>query len=177
MVSTVYDILKDASITVLNTHLHQSFELSASAAFHKRNKASKPSNASKLSKASAFIDIVSDEILSNPLSSIDETIHDLILNRPHLIAGMTTISTKTFYNYVHAGLIKIKPINLPRTVQRKKTSNDKTYIPKRQKGTSIDERPSYINDRLGRVILSLVLVMVAMALCLLSLSAKRDSII
>lgn len=147
-VSTVYDILKDASITVLDTYLRPSSELSASAAFHKRNKANKPSNASKLAKASAFIDIVSDEILLNPLSSIDETIHDLVLNRPHLIDGLTTVSTKTFYNYVHAGLIKIKPIDLPRTVQRKKTPNDKAYIPKCQKGTSIDERPSYINDRL-----------------------------
>ena len=61
---------------------------------------------------------------------------------------MTTISTKTFYNYVHAGLINIKPVNLPRTVQRKKQSNYKTYIPKRHKGTSIDHRPAHVLDRL-----------------------------
>lgn len=66
-----------------------------------------------------------------------------------LIDAMTTVSTKTFYNYVHAGLIDIKPIDLPRTIQRKKNPLYKTYIPKRQKGTSIDERPAYIKDRLA----------------------------
>lgn len=51
------------------------------------------------------------------------------------------------YNYTHAGLVSIKPIDLPRTVQRKKTPNYKTYIPKRRKGVSIDLRPAYVLDR------------------------------
>lgn len=147
-VSTIYSILKDASITVLDSKLVEHSELSASATFAKRSKLKKSSNAFKLHKAAPFIQLVCDEIRRNPLSSIDETIHDLILNNPSFITGMTTVSTKTFYNYVHAGLIDIKPIDLPRTVQRKKTPLYKTYIPKRQKGTSIDERPAFINDRL-----------------------------
>ena len=147
-VSNVYSILKDASISVLNSDLSSRLELSASAAFSKRSKRHKPSNALKLHKAQDFINLVCDEVLSNPLSSIDETIHSLILHNPQRIQEITTISTKTFYNYVHAGLIKVKPVHLPRTVQRKKQPNYKTYIPKRQKGTSIDERPAHVLDRL-----------------------------
>ncbi len=60
---------------------------------------------------------------------------------------MTTISTKTMYNYIHAGLVSIKPVDLPRTVQRKKTPNYKTCIPKRQKGVSIGLRPVHVLDR------------------------------
>ncbi|MFR6591246.1 hypothetical protein [Catenibacterium sp.] len=57
------------------------------------------------------------------------------------------MSTKTFYSYVHQGRTSIKPIDLPRMVRRKTKKNWKSYIPKRQKGTSITERPEYIKDR------------------------------
>lgn len=60
---------------------------------------------------------------------------------------MVTVSTKTFYSYVHQGRTSIKPIDLPRMVRRKTKKNWKSYIPKRQKGTSITERPEYIKDR------------------------------
>lgn len=60
---------------------------------------------------------------------------------------MVTVSTKTFYNYVHQGRTSIKPLDLPRMVRRKTKKNWKSYIPKRQKGTSITERPEYIKDR------------------------------
>ena len=60
---------------------------------------------------------------------------------------METVSTKTFYNYIHAGKVKIKPIDLPRMLRRKSKKNDKTYISKRQKGTSITERPEHIESR------------------------------
>ena len=60
---------------------------------------------------------------------------------------METVSTKTFYNYVHQGKTSIKPIDLPRMVRRKTKKNWKTYIPKRQKGVSITERPESVDSR------------------------------
>lgn len=146
-VSTIYDILAKAKITILDTHLQEHTEYSATAAFNKRNKTSKPSNAFKLDKALPFINLIVEEMKANPLSSIDETIHHYLLHERDKIEGLITICPKTFYNYVHALLIDIKPIDLPRTVQRKKPSNYKQYIPKRQKGTSIELRPKSIDDR------------------------------
>ena len=64
-----------------------------------------------------------------------------------MITGMETVSTKTFYNYIHDGKVSIKPIDLPRMLRRRTKKNWKTYIPKRQKGTSIEERPKSIETR------------------------------
>ena len=146
-VSNVYSIIKDATVSIKDTHLNEHFELSALAAFQKRSKNHKIPNNSKFDKAKNFISIVENEIKSNKLSSIDETINYLILHQSDKIANLETISTKTFYNYVHQGRTSIKPIDLPRMVRRKTKKNWKTYIPKRQKGTSITERPDHINER------------------------------
>lgn len=146
-VSNVYSIIKDATVSIKDTHLNEHFELSALAAFQKRSKNHKIPNNSKFDKAKDFISIVENEIKSNKLSSIDETINYLILHQSDKITNLETISTKTFYNYVHQGRTSIKPIDLPRMVRRKTKKNWKTYIPKRQKGTSITERPDHINER------------------------------
>ena len=146
-VSNVYSIIKDATVSIKDTHLNEHFELSALAAFQKRSKNHKIPNNSKFDKAKDFISIVENEIKSNKLSSIDETINYLILHQSDEISNLETISTKTFYNYVHQGRTSIKPIDLPRMVRRKTKKNWKTYIPKRQKGTSITERPDHINER------------------------------
>ena len=145
--SNIYNILHDASITILDSQLCTKHELSASAAIAKRSTRNKPSNISKLYKASRFIQLVIDEVKCNKLCSIDETIHDLVLNRPDEIKGLTTVCTKTFYNYIHKGNLDLKPIDLPRMVRRKKSINYKTYIPKRHKGTPISERPFDMDDR------------------------------
>ena len=119
-VSNVYSIIKDASISILDSDLITHKELSASAAFHKRTKLRKVSNISKLDKAKDFIDLVVNEVKSNKLSSIDETVNNLILHHPDKITGMT---------------------------RRKSKKNYKEYIPKRQKGTPISERPFEMDDR------------------------------
>lgn len=56
------------------------------------------------------------------------------------------VCTKTLYNYVDAGLLKISNIDLPLKVKR---SSKSTRIRKHKKnlGTSIDERSECINDR------------------------------
>lgn len=57
------------------------------------------------------------------------------------------VCTKTLYNYVDAGLLKIANIDLPLKVKR---STKKARIKQHKKhlGTSIDERPAHINDRI-----------------------------
>lgn len=146
-VSNIYSIIKDATVSIRDTHLNKHFELSALAAFQKRSKNHKIPNNSKFDKATDFISLVENEIKSNKLSSIDETINYLIIHQRDKINDMETVSTKTFYNYVHQGKTSIKPIDLPRMVRRKTKKNWKTYIPKRQKGVSITERPESVDSR------------------------------
>lgn len=146
-VSNIYSIIKDATVSIRDTHLNKHFELSALAAFQKRSKNHKIPNNSKFDKATDFISLVENEIKSNKLSSIDETINYLIIHQRDKINDMETVSTKTFYNYVHQGKTSIKPIDLPRMVRRKTKKNWKTYISKRQKGVSITERPESVDSR------------------------------
>lgn len=146
-VSNIYSILKDASITIMNHDLTVKHELSASAAFNKRSKSHKIPNNSKLNKAKSFINLVETEMKSNRLSSVDETINHLKLHCPKLVSDMDTVCTSTFYNYIHQGKVSIKPIDLPRMTSRKINKKWKTYIPKRQKGTSIELRPKDIDTR------------------------------
>lgn len=146
-VSNVYSIIRNATVTVRDTNLVEHTELSAFAAFNKRSKNHKIPNNSKLVKAHDFIKLVEIEMKSNKLSSVDETINYLRLYEMDKIKGMETVSTKTFYNYIHEGKVEIKPIDLPRMLRRKSKKSWKTYIPKRQKGTSIEERPESIETR------------------------------
>ena len=146
-VSNIYSIINDATITVRDSNLVEHTELSALAAFNKRSKNHKIPNNSKLHKAHDFIKLVEIEMKSNKLSSVDETIHYLMLHKSDMIKGMETASTKTFYNYIHDGKVTIKPIDLPRMLRRRTKKNWKTYIPKRQKGTSIEERAESIETR------------------------------
>lgn len=146
-VSNIYTIIKDANVTVKDTHLVEHVELSALAAYNKRSRNHKTPNNSKLARARDFIRIVEDEMKLNRLSSVDETISYLKIHEKDRTSDMETVSTKTFYNYIHAGKVDIKPVDLPRMLRRKTKKNWKTYIPKRQKGTSIEERPESVNNR------------------------------
>lgn len=145
-VSNIYSIIKDATITVKTSELKLYSELSASAAYAKRSKSNTQSNHLKRDTADAFITLVVNEMKNNKLSSIDETINYLKIHGKDQIKNMDVICPKTFYNYIHAGLVDIKPIDLPRMLRRK-VKNYKTYIPKRQKGTSITQRPFDMEDR------------------------------
>ena len=111
-VSNVYSIIKDATIIIKDTYLNEHTELSALAAFEKRSKKHKIPNNSKRDIAQNFINLVVDEMKSNKLSSVDETINFLILHNKDKIKNMETVCTKTFYNYIHDGKVSIKPIDL-----------------------------------------------------------------
>ena len=92
-VSNIYSIIKDATVSIRDTHLNEHFELSALAAFQKRSKNHKIPNNSKFDKATDFISLVENEIKSNRLSSIDETINYLIIHQRDKINDMETNSS------------------------------------------------------------------------------------
>ena len=57
------------------------------------------------------------------------------------------LSTKTLYNYIHQGLLEVKPIDLPRATRMKQRTKKRPSTHKRLAGKSIDERPKIIQDR------------------------------
>lgn len=95
----------------------------------------------KLAKAADFIAYVEDGILNNHRS-------------PDALCGMAvlhhsfpcTVSTKTIYNYIDAGLLKVKNIDLLLKVRRKRKSS-RNHEHKRLYGQSIEQRPKEISDR------------------------------
>ena len=95
----------------------------------------------------------------------------MILHQSDEIANLETISTKTFYNYVHQGRTSIKPIDLPRMVRKKTKKNWKTYIPKRKKELPLQKDQiismKEVNLVIGKVIWLLVPEMDKMELILL----------
>ena len=59
----------------------------------------------------------------------------------------TTPSTKTIYRYIAAGLLSIKPIDLPKMVSIRKRAKAKTTFNNKALGKFIEERPETINNR------------------------------
>lgn len=177
-VSNIYSIIKDATVSIRDTHLNKHFERSALAAFQKRSKNHKIPNNSKFDKATDFISLVENEIKSNKLSSIDETINYLIIHQRDKINDMETVSTKTFYNYVHQGKTSIKPIDFLAWSEEKQRRTGRHIFLKDKKGflllkglnLSIPEKRLII----GRAIWLLVLEMVKMVLILLCWKEKLD---
>lgn len=54
------------------------------------------------------------------------------------------LSTKTLYNYIHQGLLEVKPIDLPCATRMKPRTKKRPSTHKRLAGKSIDERPKII---------------------------------
>lgn len=66
--------------------------------------------------------------------------------KQHNLFPNKTLCTKTLYNYVELGLLKIKPIDLPLKIRRK-TTKKRIRENKRKLGKSIEERPEEIESR------------------------------
>ncbi len=143
--STIYNVIKDAKVVLMDGYKDKTTYLGYTA--NAKRKQRKPSNHSKLESSKQFVDMVVKEVKKSKFNSIDETIHDFILNRTSEIEGLTTVCTKTIYNYIHANKIDLKPIELPRMVRRKPSKSYKTYTPKGQRGDSIENRPFEPQDR------------------------------
>lgn len=143
--ATIYNIIKSSKGEILHGYKTK-IVYSAQAVITKRDM-SKPSNHLKLFSAMPFINKVISEVKNFKLKSIDEVVNDLIRNKKGEILGFNTVSTKTIYNYVHAGIINLKPIDLPRMLRRKTNLSYKRYTPKLQRGDSKDLRPFRPEDR------------------------------
>ncbi|WP_172793792.1 IS30 family transposase [Streptococcus halotolerans] len=98
----------------------------------------------KLEKVSeAFLLAFTEAMQAKPrIHSVDTFTYSYKLEHPEEVVP----STKTLYNYIHQGLLDIKPIDLPKVVRiRKKTKSRPST--KKYLGTSIEKRPDDINDR------------------------------
>ena len=141
-VSNIYSIIKDATISVRDYNLKVHYELSAMAAFEKRSKNHKIPNNSKFEKSKEFISLVEQEVKSNRLSSIDETINYLKLHQPDIIKNMVIVSTKTFYSYVHQGRTSIKPIDASSHGQKKTKELEVIHSKKDRKALPLQKDPN-----------------------------------
>ena len=63
-----------------------------------------------------------------------------------LYAAKEMVCTKTLYNYIDLGLLKIKNIDLPEKLSRK-TKSTKNRENKRKLGNSIEQRPDIVDTR------------------------------
>ena len=123
-------------------------ELSALAAYNKRICNHNIPNNFKRHKCDHFINDVVTFVKANKLNSIDEAVHLFKSEYKCNDSHYKTLSTSTIYNYVHGGIIELKPLDLPRMVQRRiKKNKYKLTLTKGQKGTSIEKRPFKPEDR------------------------------
>lgn len=97
----------------------------------------------KFLECSTFIEYVMDEFF-NKKHSIDAICGAASVKGKFPREAM--VCTKTLYNYIDAGLLKIANIDLPLKVKR---SPKKSRVRQHKKilGTSIQERPEHINNR------------------------------
>ena len=98
----------------------------------------------KLEKVSeAFLSAFTEAMkIKTRVHSVDTFVYTYKLEHPKEIVP----STKTLYNYIHQGLLDIKPIDLPKVVRLRKKTKTRPST-KKHFGTSIEKRPADINDR------------------------------
>lgn len=97
----------------------------------------------KLLECENFIEHVVDKFYNSD-HSIDSICGSAKLHNKFPNSKM--VCTKTLYNYIDAGLLEIKNIDLP--IKLKRSPKSKLIKDNKKKlGTSIDERPESINDR------------------------------
>jgi len=71
---------------------------------------------------------------------------DAIIGRMKM-EGWETFDVRTMYNYVRSDITKIQPHDLLHMVSRKRNKPKNDKVNKRILGTSIEQRPDYINKR------------------------------
>jgi IS30 family transposase len=98
----------------------------------------------KLAQCSEFLDYA-DELMKNETFSPDAVVGAALENG--LFTREQMVCTKTLYNYIDACVLNTKNIDLHSKLSRKpRKAFNRAH--KRVLGTSIDERPSVVNDRL-----------------------------
>ena len=95
----------------------------------------------KVTEAIEFIEYAEEQILTNKLSP------DAICGRAKAKKMFNiTVCTKTLYNYIDLGILKVKNIDLPLRVKLK-TKSRKLRKNRRILGESIENRPAIVNNR------------------------------
>lgn len=140
--STLYEELKRGTVEQKKSNLEVYTKYFADAGqyvYEKHRKNSKKPH--KLGQAIDFIRHTEKEILENKLSP------DVICGYAKRMKSFENmVCTKTIYNYIDKGLLKVKNIDLPLRVKLK-TKQRKNRKNRRILGESIENRPNNINDR------------------------------
>lgn len=141
--STLYRELERGSVVQIDTQLKERkryFYDVGQRVYEKNRENSK--NSFKVAKVYDFLKYAESQILNNKLSP------DAICGRAKLENKFREIvCTKTLYNYIDKGLLKVRNIDLPLRVKRK-TKRDKDRKNRRLFGLSIEQRPTEVEDRI-----------------------------
>lgn len=140
--STLYEEIKRGSVVQLKSDLTEYSKYFAEVGQRvyeeNRKNSRKPL---KMNEAIEFIKYAEEKILKEKLSP------DVICGRAKMTKQFKKIvCTKTLYNYIDKGILKVKNIDLPLRVKLK-TKNRKIRKNRRILGESIERRTSEINER------------------------------
>lgn len=140
--STLYEELKRGTVDQLDSNLkiHRIYFADTGQCTYEKNRSfcRKPY---KLDKACDFIQYAENAILKEKLSP------DAVCGRAKLEEKFDVIvCTKTLYNYISKGIIKVKNIDLLLKVRRN-THKNRCRKNRRVLGTSIEKRPEIVNNR------------------------------
>ena len=140
--STLYNELNRGTVEQMDTHLkiHKEYFAETGQAIYEQNRKNSR-NPYKFIKAFEFIKYSEKEILEKKYS-------------PDVVCGIAKkegkfkemVSTKTLYNYIDAGLMKVKNIDLNLKVKMSNKSR-KRRKNRRIMGESIEKRPQKVNER------------------------------
>ncbi len=141
--STLYEEIKRGTVTQLTSELVQVQRYFADAGqrvYEERRRESR--NPYKLASAIEFVSYAEKRILEDKLSP------DAICGREAIECRFPVrVCTKTLYNYIAAGLLKVKNIDLLLRVKRTTTKRHGNRENKRLYGESIENRPAHIEER------------------------------
>lgn len=141
--STLYEEIKRGTVTQLTSELmevQRYFADVGQRVYEERRRESR--NPYKLAAAIEFVSYAEKKILEDKLSP------DAICGREALECRFpVSVCTKTLYNYIDTGLVKVKNIDLLMRVKRKPMKRSENRENKRLYGESIEKRPAYIENR------------------------------
>ena len=140
--STLYEEIKRGTVTQKRsdwTYYEQYFAQSGQIRYeHNRENSGKPS---KFNAAQDFIQYVENAILKDKHSP------DSIFGRAKRMNLFdVSVCTKTIYNYIAMGLLKVKNIDLRQKVRRRKRKEKKNHDDGRTLGESIDCRDPLVDE-------------------------------
>ena len=141
--STLYEEIKRGTVTQKRsdwTYYEQYFAQSGQIRYeHNRENSGKPS---KFNAVQDFIRYVENAILKDKHSP------DAICGRAkRMNLFEVSVCTKTIYNYIAMGLLKVKNIDLRQKVRRRKRKEKKNHDDGRMLGESIDCRDPLVDER------------------------------